>query len=649
LVTARQAFDLFRAGKIAEAAALCEQVIHADPTSIEAWHLLGAARLSLGQTQDALTALDSALGLDPVRPGILSARAAALVALGRDDDALGACDAALARDPDNPVVLNAKGVALRRLGQPQKALEAYQEALVLSPGFPDALCNLGVALSDLGRFEQALAAHDRAIKAAPRDPRALANRAALLSLLGRPAEAALDLEAVVALDPRHPRALGDLLHARRQTCDWRDDEALRGLVRGEIEAGRPAISPFAALAVFDDPALHKACASLVAPAAGPRPFWPERPSGDRIRIAYLSADLHDHATARLMAGLLEAHDRARFEIIALSYGPDLGGPLRDRLSDAFERRIDVRRMSDAAVAALSRSMGVDIAVDLKGYTQDGRPGILAHRAAPVQVSWLGYPGTLAAPYVDYVIADPVVLPGGADHDYAEAVVRLPLYQPNDGLGALPPAPTRQAAGLPRDAFVFCCLNNPGKITPETFAVWMSVLRAAPTSVLWLYEGAPGVAANLRAHATRAGIDANRLVFAAPAPHAEHLARQALADLVLDSWPYGAHTTASDALRMGVPLMTLPGKSFASRVGASLLTALDLPELIAADADAYIVTAVRLARSRSEIGALKRRLASAVETSTVFDPARFVTGLETAFQTLSDRHRAGAAPRDLDLA
>lgn len=648
-MTARQAFDLFRAGKIAEAADLCEQVIADNPTSIEAWHLLGAARLSLGLTDDALTALDRALGLDPVRAGVLSARAAALVALGRDDEALGACDDALARDADNPVALNAKGVALRRLGQPQKALEAYQEALVLSPGFPDALCNLGVALSDLGRFEQALSAHDRAIKAAPRDPRALANRAALLLLLARPAEAAQDLEAVISLDPRHPHALGDLLHARRQTCDWRDDEALRGLVRSEIDAGRPAISPFAALATFDDPALHQACARLAAPEPKPRPSWPDRPLCDRIRIAYLSADLHDHATARLMVGMLEAHDRARFEIIALSYGPDLGGPLRDRLNAAFERRIDVRRMSDAAVAALSRSMGVDIAVDLKGYTQDGRPGILAHRAAPVQISWLGYPGTLGAPYADYVIADPVVLPIGADHDYAEAVVRLPLYQPNDGLSAVTPAPTREAAGLPRDTFVFCCLNNPGKITPETFAVWMSVLRATPASMLWLYESAPGVSANLRVQATKAGIDASRLVFAAPAPHADHLARQALADLVLDTWPYGAHTTASDALRMGVPLLTLPGKSFASRVGASLLTALDLPELIAADTDAYVATAVRLAKSRSDIGALKRRLASAIETSAVFDPVRFVRGLETAFQTLNDRHRAGAAPRDLDLA
>jgi protein O-GlcNAc transferase len=453
---------------------------------------------------------------------------------------------------------------------------------------------------------------------------------------------------VVALDPRHPRALGDLLHARRQTCDWRDDEALRGLVRGELEAGRPAISPFAALAVFDDPVLHQACARLTAPAPGPRPSWPDRPAGDRIRIAYLSADLHDHATARLMAGMLEAHDRARFEIIALSHGPDLGGPLRDRLNAAFERRIDVRRMSDAAVAALSRSMGVDIAVDLKGYTQDGRPGILAHRAAPVQVSWLGYPGTLAAPYVDYVIADSVVVPPGRERDYTEAIVRLPLYQPNDGLAETVEPPSRQSAGLPRDAFVFCCLNNPGKITPETFAVWMAILRDAVGSVLWLYEGAPGVAANLRAQAAKAGIDAGRLVFAAPAPHADHLARQALADLVLDTWPYGAHTTASDALRMGVPILTLPGKSFASRVGASLLTALELPELIARDPAAYVETAKRLARDRKMLAALKARLMDALPTSAVFDPAAFAQGLETAFETVHARRMAAQAPASFEV-
>jgi predicted O-linked N-acetylglucosamine transferase (SPINDLY family) len=349
-----------------------------------------------------------------------------------------------------------------------------------------------------------------------------------------------------------------------------------------------------------------------------------------------------------MAGLLEAHDRDRFEIIALSYGPDLGGALRERIDAAVERRIDVRRLTDAAIAALARDLGVDIAVDLKGHTQDGRPGILAHRAAPVQVSWLGYPGTLAAPYVDYAIADAVVLPPGAETDWSEAVVRLPLYQPNDVLGPTGPAPSRREAGLPDDGFVFGCLNNPAKITPETFAAWMAVLRETPGSVLWLYEGSPGAAANLRNHAQADGIDPDRLVFAAPAPHADHLARQGLADLMLDTWPYGAHTTASDALRMGVPLLTLPGASFASRVGASLLTALDLPELIAADLKAYVAIAVRLAGDPSTLEVLKFRLGRALRTSPVFDPTAFASRLEAALELVHARAQAGLPPVSFDI-
>lgn len=647
-MTARQAFDLFQAGRPAEAATLCERLVADDPATIAAWHVLGVSRLALGLTPQALDALDRALALDPARAGVLSARAMALVALERFEDGLSACDAALAADPDNPPVLNARGVALRRLGRPAEALAAYDRALALSPDFVDALCNRGAALSDLGRFDQALAGYDQARLIAPDHVQALANRAALLLLLGRPVEAGQDLERLVALDPRHPRALGDLLHARRQVCDWRDDAALLAAIRAELEAGRLAISPFAALSAFDEPALHRLAAGLAAPAAGPSPDWPPRPPGERIRVAYLSADLHDHATARLMAGLLEAHDHERFEILALSYGPDLGGALRDRIDGAFERRIDVRRMSDATVAAMARELGVDILVDLKGYTQDGRPGILAHRAAPVQVSWLGYPGTLAAAYADYAIADAVVLPPGAEGDWSEAVVRLPLYQPNDALTPAGPPPSRADAGLPGDALVFACLNNPAKITPETFAAWMAILKGAPGAVLWLYEGSPGVAANLRTRAAEAGIEPQRLIFAVPASHAEHLARQALADLVLDTWPYGAHTTASDALRLGVPVLTLPGKSFASRVAASLLTALDLLELIAPDIATYVATATRLAADRPALEALKARLDKALRTSPVFDPAVFARHLEAAFEALHAGAQAGLSPAGFDI-
>jgi len=600
LATAREAFDLYKAGRLAEAAALCERLV-VDAPSVEAWHILGVSRLGLEQAEGALNALDTGLLLDSKRPGLLSARVLALTALERDEAAVAAARAALAADPDNSPVFSALALSLQRLGG----------------------------------FEEALAVLDRAIQAAPTQASVLASRAALLSLLNRPAEAARDLEAILDIDPLHPRLAGDLMWARRQTCDWREDAALDMLVKADLKLGRPAIAPFAALAIFDIPVLHRRCAQLSAPPAVTPPVWPVRPAGERIRIAYLSSDLHEHATARLLIGVLEAHDRSRFEISAVSYGPETGGPMQARLKAACEHWVEARGLGEAAIAALCRKAGVDIAVDLKGYTQDGRPGILAHRAAPVQVSWLGYPGTLGA-HADVVIADAVTVPPGAESDWSEAVVRLPLYQPNDVLSAVPPPPSRAQAGLPDGAFVFCCFNNPSKITPETFAVWMAILKAAPESVLWLYAGAPGAAENLRAHAAEAGIAQERLIFADPAPHAEHLARHALADLVLDTWPYGAHTTASDALRMGVPLLTLPGVSFASRVGASLLTALGLPEPIAASEADYVAKAVGWAADRTALAALKARLSKALETSGVFDPNLFARSLEAAFAGMAAR-------------
>lgn len=596
-MSAREAFDLYKAGRLADAVALCERLVLVAP-SVEAWHILGVSRLGLGRGEAALDALEEGLVLDSKRPGLLSAKALVFNSLGRDAEAVAAGRAALAADPDNPPVLGALAVSLQRLGG----------------------------------FVEALAVLDHAVQASPGDAKTLASRAGLLSLLNRPADAARDLEAIMEIDPLHPRLAGDLMWARRQTCDWREDAALDMLVKAELKLGRAAIAPFAALAIFDEPVVHRRCATLSAPPPVSAPVWPERPPGTRIRVAYLSADLHEHATARLLAGVLEAHDRDRFEIFAVSYGPDTGGPMRKRLKAACEHWVEARNLSDSNIAALCREAGIDIAVDLKGYTQDGRPGILAHRVAPVQVSWLGYPGTLGR-HADIVLADAVTIPPGVESDWSEAVVRLPFYQPNDALGASAPPPGRAEAGLPEDAVVLCCFNNPAKITPPTFAAWMAILKAAPQTVLWLYDGAPGAAENLRREAEGAGISPERLVFAPPMPHEAHLARHALVDLVLDTWPYGAHTTASDALRMGIPILSHPGKSFASRVGASLLTALDLPELIPSDTNAYVATAVRLSGDRAALAALKARVSEAVRTSEMFDPAAFARSLEAAFEKI----------------
>lgn len=600
MTSAREAFDLYRNGRLAQAAALCERLVASAP-SVEAWHILGLSRLGLGQAEAALTALDAGLALDGERPGLLSAKTLVLNSLGRDIEAGAAARAALALDPDNPPVLVALAVSLQRLGG----------------------------------FEEALAVLDRAVQVSPGDAKTLGARAALRLLLNRPGEAASDLEAVMELDPLHPRLAGDLMWARRQTCDWREDAALDMLVKADLKLGRLAIAPFAALAIFDIPVLHRRCAELAAPredlAVVSAPVWPSRPDGQRIRVAYLSSDLHEHATARLLAGVLEAHDRDRFEIFAVSYGPGTGGAMRARLKAACEHWIEARNLSDADIAQTCRAHGIDIAVDLKGYTQDGRPGILAHRAAPVQVSWLGYPGTLGR-HADIVLADAVTIPPGEEAYWSEAVVRLPLYQPNDALGPTLPPPGRAETGLPEGAFVYACFNNPAKITPEVFATWVKILKAAPDSVLWLYAGAPGAAENLRAHAVQAGVAAERLVFARPAPHDQHLARHALVDLMLDTWPYGAHTTASDALRMGIPILSLPGKSFASRVGASLLTALGLPELIAASEADYVAKAI----DRSALSGLKAKLGKALETSDVFNPVAFARSLEAAFADMARR-------------
>lgn len=596
MTSAREAFDLYRAGRLHDAVALCERLV-IDAPSVEAWHLLGVARLELGSAGAALTALEAGLALDRARPGLLSARTLALTSLQRDDEAVVAARAALTADPENPPVFSALAVSLQRLGG----------------------------------FAEALVAMDRAVAAAPREPAYRAERAVLLALLNRPADAAGDLEVLFELSPDHPRLAGDLMWARRQTCDWRENAALDMLVKADLKLGRPGVAPFAALALFDLPALHRRCATLSAPTGVAVPVWPVKPPGGRIRVGYLSSDLHEHATARLLAGVLEAHDRSRFEIYAVSYGPETGGAMQERLRAAFEHWIEARRLSDAAIAMKCREQSLDIVVDLKGYTQDGRPGILAHRAAPVQVSWLGYPGTLGA-HADVVLADAVTIPPDAEVHWSETVVRLPHYQPNDALAPAIPPPTRIEAGLPEGAQVFCCFNNPAKITPEVFTTWMEILRRAPESVLWLYAGAPGAAENLRAEASKAGVAPERLIFADPAPHDAHLARHALADLVLDTWPYGAHTTASDALRMGVPVLTLPGESFASRVGASLLTAIGMTDLIARSKADYVARALASVVDES----LKPRVAEAVRRSSLFDPVAFARSLESAYATLVRR-------------
>jgi predicted O-linked N-acetylglucosamine transferase (SPINDLY family) len=413
-------------------------------------------------------------------------------------------------------------------------------------------------------------------------------------------------------------------------------------------------TPFPFLAMLDDPALHRMAARIYTEAKCPEnsalgPLPKRRPG--KIRIGYYSADFHNHATTHLMAQALEAHDRGRFEVYGFSFGPDESDAMRRRVFAACDKFLDVRNASDGEIAQLSRQLGIDIAVDLKGHTQNSRPGIFAGRAAPLQAQYIGYPGTMGAAYMDYVIADKIVIPPGAEADYDEKILRLPhSYQANDSTRKISSkTTTREDAGLPPSGFVFCSFNNNYKILPDTFASWMRILTAVDGSVLWLLEDNALAAANLRRHAADRGVDPARLVFAGRVPLEDHLARHRLADLFLDTWPYNAHTTASDALWTGLPVLTRMGKAFAGRVAASLLTALDLPELITASTEDYEKRAVELARNPEKHAALRAKLAANRTTMPLFDGKLIARHLEAGYEMIHARQQSGLPPDHIEVS
>lgn len=582
------------------------------------------------------------------------------------------------------------GVTLQALGRPAEAASAYGEAARLMPQFAPAPCNQGVLLRDLGRLDEAEAALRRALKLDPmlvparlalaalhRDrgdlDRAVAGFHACLCLRPDLAEGQANL--ALSLKERGQRGgakddsssvagferalriglpdpggvLAQLIQQRRHLCRWEGLEALSACLVALVREGRSQqVHPWIFLGEGAGPELERACAERYAAwkTRGIAPAFPRRTGrGSRLRIGYLSADFNEHATAVLIAELVERHDRGRFEIVGCSYGPDDGGPLRRRLAAGFDRFLDLSALTDEAAAQAIHAAAIDILVDLKGHTQGARPGIAARRPAPVQVQWLGYPGTTGSAAIDYVIADPVVAP--ADHRpfYCERIVHLPdSYQPNDRQRSIGPLPSRADCGLPPDGVVFCAFNAPYKIGPELFGRWCRILQRVPGSVLWLLEGPAEVADNLRRAAVERGIAAERLVFAPRLPGPAHLARHRLADLFLDSSPVGAHTTASDALWAGLPVLTVPGRSFAGRVAASLLQAVGLPELALPDWEAYEAAARSLAENPAELAALKRRLEEARATAPLFDTDRFARSIEAAWLAMWDIHAAGAPPR-----
>jgi protein O-GlcNAc transferase len=612
------AIDSYRQGKLADAVAQCEKLLRSQPRNFDAVHLLGVVRGFQGQLDQAADCFTRAVGLNP-----------------------GSAEA-----------FRNLGITQAKLGQFEGAVASYRQALALKAK-PGVICgDLGRALTALGRHAEAADAFKQALEAAPDQVARYCDLAAALVQAGKHAEAVEVCRRGLAVAPSNGGLLSLLGLSQRRICDWSDLAARTRQLLDYVADGDRQLPPFVLLAATDDPAVHLAAARNF---VGARPAVavpaPRMQVRGKLRVGYLSADLHEHATAHLMAEMFERHDRERFDTFAFSHGPNDGSAMRKRLEAAFTGFFDVARESDTAVADRIRAAGIDVLVDLKGHTQDNRIAILAGRPAPMQVHYIGYPGTLGCDFIDYLIADEVVVPPGQQALYAEKLVYLRgSYQVNDSTRVVDPhTPSRADCKLPQDGFVFCCFNNSYKITPAVFDVWMRLLHAVPGAVLWLLADNRAARDNLWREAESRGIARERLVFAPRAKLAQHLARHRLADLFLDTLPYNAHTTASDALWTGLPVLTCAGRGFAARVAASLLHAVGLPELITQSLDEYERLALRLATDAAALADIRAKLARNLPTAPLFDAARTTRQIEAAYLEMAAIYRRGERPRSFAVS
>jgi protein O-GlcNAc transferase len=675
-----QAIAAHRSGNLAEAEALYRRVLAGNARDFDALHMLGiifaqrsefaeaekflrAANevdasvppclhnhgnvlVRLERYEEAIACYRKALAVAPNYGPIYADLGNAQSALGRLDEALASHDIAVKLDSRSAQAHYNRGVTLFKLARPEAALASYNWAISIDPGHAEAHSNRGEIFRNARNYNEALTAYDRAIAINRNLAEAWRGRGIVLFQLRRYEEAIGAFDAALRLKPDLSELRGWRLLAKLSVCDWRNFDVQVSELRAAARSGKVAGTPFSLLSLPVSLAEEAQCArAWIAEFAQHAPIWRGQIyKHDRIRVAYLSSDFREHAVAHLTAGLFEEHDKSRFEIIALSLGgEEPESDIRRRVKGAFERFIDVSRETDLRVAEMIKELEIDIAVDLNGFTDGMRPLILARRPAPLQVSFLGYPGTMGASFIDYIIADPTVLPREELVNFSEKAAWLPdTYQVCDVRRPISErTPSRGECGLPETGFVFCCFNAAYKISPATFQSWMRLLAAVPGGVLWLASPNAAAIANLRAAAQAAGLAPDRLVFAPRVPSiADHLARHRQADLFLDTLPYNAHTTAADALWAGLPVLTCRGATFAGRVGASLLTALGVPELITTSQADYEALALDLVAEPDRLAALKAKIAQNRDTAPLFDTRRFTRHIEAAYATMWRRLQAG---------
>jgi predicted O-linked N-acetylglucosamine transferase (SPINDLY family) len=670
------------AGHLQRAKSLVGRALEIEPADAQALQNYATILCQLQEYDDALQVSRRCLQINPSSIACLYASAIALYKLKRLEESIGQFEGLLAVAPNHIAAINERGSVLAEMRKYEAALASFHKVLSLEPRYVGAHLNIGNVYGLLRRYDEAIGAYgdaltlqpdladawlgcgnvhvrrkryddallafEKALALKPDLAGAWLGRGNVFAALRRYGDALTAFDKAFTLKPDDPFAEGARLHAKMRLCDWSNFDAECAHLEASIRAGVPT-SPFAVLAASASAQIQVQCASVFSGTEYPgadAPLWRgDRYNHRRIRLAYLSADFGEHPISFLLAGVFERHDRTRFETVAISYKAPEPSDVSVRVRDSFDQFIDVQERSDAQVASLIKDLEIDIAVDLMGHTSNSRTAILAHRPAPVQINYLGYPGTMGAEYIDYIIGDRWVIPEAHRQFYTEKVISLPnTFQANDsGRKISELCPSRAAAGLPENAFVFCAFNNSYKITPHTFDVWMRLLQRVPGSVLWLLADNPTVEGNLSMEAEGRGVDAARLIFAPRIPYADYLARYRLADLCLDTLPFNAGTTASDALWAGLPLVTCTGEAFASRMAASLLRAIGMPEMVADSMADYEALAAKLAGDPELMASIRMKLVHNRLSQPLFDTALFTRHLEAGFSAAHERAQAGLAP------
>ncbi len=632
-----------------------KKAVEIAPMHAESMLLLADTLDEFGQDQPALKQYDQLIQKFPRHCGALSNKGIILHRLKRYEEAIEIYKQALGIEPNNAAILTNLGATLNELKRYEEALGAHERSVSINPLISTSWLNLGIVLHNLKQFDKALAAHEQALKILPNYEEAILNKGNTLIELERYHDALNTFTHLLKINPNKQDILGQIMHLKMRLCYWGDYQKYYLDLQKSCTKSEDTCQPFISFSIFQEAATQK----LIAEKWGrknssadyiPPKYFSEK-QAEKIRIGYYSPDFKNHPVSFLIAELIELHDRNKFEVIGFSFGSDNSNPMQDRLRNSFDQFLDVQNKSDLEIAQLSREMGIDIAIDLCGHTHENRSGIFFHRAAPAQISYLGHPGTMGVQYMDYIIADPILIPKSQAESYTEKLIHLPYsFQINDRQRLISDQALRKSDfGLPESRTIYCCFNNNYKITPDVFQMWMKILHNVEASVLWLLEDTPAVSKNIRNEAQKAGIDPRRIIFSGRISRELYLARYRLADIFLDTSPFNGGATASDALWAGLPIITLLGEAYAGRMAASLLHAIGLPELVTHSNEEYIQLAQELGRERSKLESLTKKLADNKLRSPLFNTPLNVKYIESAFEKIVGRCTNNQPPDHIEIS